>query len=440
MNTNEGKDQNQELAEPEVNTSTPVPTKKNKKRNRRVLNSAILTLVILLVLSMAAVIYVAEPWRLQQIPDTSITVETGHETVFLKVGDTYDIAYTPEANEIITYLSDCPVAVIVDETGLITVNAMHDVTVTCFVREIEYMPPVEPTPSLYEEIRSKLRMYLHIDVPIDISLVEPRELKQYEYHIVVTDCEHIVHEEVIEIEEGEKSELKLDNQQRLVRISDESIISYLSNEESISALKTGKATLTVTYGVTGKANGKFVFMPQYKETYSILVIEKPIPESEPEETTSTGTGSSGGNTSTGGSSGGGNNTGSTGGDEGGGSSGGGSTGGGGGGSTGGGTTTPSRPFPLPSESEVSSFCSQALTYANGLGMGTNSGLNKGNSGFMFPASTWQRSWELVKGDVYWQIGQIYDMLVSEGLEPGMPVIKIIYEFRDGEYDIYVLYG
>jgi len=417
-----------------TDTNEVVPKKREKKKHK-VLNAFIITIVCILVLAIGTGVYITEPWVPQEKTDTTLEVEYITESIALKVGETVDVRVLLGDNETASYESDCPDAVSVDDEGLITANAMHDAVISVMVSEIEYPKP--PPLSQHDTLRSELRILIGLDEPIDYSAFEPRELRQVHYIIKITGYEWTVHEDVIEMEVGETYSLKLDDSRRKIVFSDDTVISCSGKDEVIKALSPGQSSMTIIYGILGKADGKTVFLEQKKEVYFFKVNEPPVEEEDTGDTNR----DSGNKNGTGGSRGGsgGNSTGGGSGGSGGGTSGGGSTGGGNTG--GGGTTTPSRPYPLPSESEVKSFCATALAYANGLGMGTNSSLNKGNSGYMGPACTWEMPWENVKNTVYWQIDRIASLIIGDGGQlNGDPMIKLHYEFFLEEWYIYVLYG
>lgn len=427
-----------ELAiEKDIAIDEPTPSedtleeKQKSSGKRKIVLFSILGVVLAL---LAALVIIAEPWVKadELLPEDIIPEQMA--LVSLAVGDTKQIELELGDNEtIVSFASNCPEALSVDASGVVTATAEADVVVTATIRETEV---VAPELTGIQRIRSRLRILLGIEDAIDYDTLEPRVVRIIEYPFKVTgvpteDIDFLFELYVDGTAEFAEIELE-DGEAFRVACEDESI-AIMESETMVKAIAPGETSIIFTYGIEAEVDGELAFLPTHSKILPLKVnaipangnsssYNKPINVSG---SMTGGDGLSGGGSA--GSAGSGSGSGS-------GSGGSGSTGGG---STGGTTRT----YPLPSESEVSSFVGQALGYANGLGMGTNTALNTGNAGYGSPACTWELPWSDVKGEVYWQIDWLYDYLASYGWQPdGAPCMNISYTFSGGEYYIYVMWG
>lgn len=401
----------------ETDTPENASTIETQKPKRKALRITLIAIASALVLVIAALVIVMEPWVKQELAD----IEPENRTlsaIDLAVGDTHDIVIDLADNErVISFVSDSPLSVTVNDDGMVEAIAQYDAIITATVSEIEYL---QPELTGYQKFRSELRILFGIDERIDPATLEPRDLYYYEIPVIVGDVPVTEGEYDIEIQVGDQIILDIDldeNEVARFESGDDTVAGF--DDDVLTANDIGETTVTVLIGFETDIAGTTVFMATRAETYTVQVSKKTGSSSSGSGSPSTydpsapsgGTPGSGSNT-------GGSNT--------------------GGGNTGGGYT---RPYPLPSQAEVEAFVAQANAYGQSLGMGINSGLSIGNAGYSNPASTWEMPWSGVQSDVYWQIDWIYSWVSQEpGWYSGAPAFRVTWTFSNGEYYIYVLYG
>jgi uncharacterized membrane protein YgcG len=389
-----------------------------KRKGFKVVLFSVLGLLAVLVLAAAII---AEPWIGATIPEPAEIVTEDIASATLAIGDTKQIDLELFENEtLVSFVSDCPEALSVDDSGKITAHAEYTAAVTATIRETEV---IAPNLTFLQKIRSELRILLGLEERIDYSTLEPQIVRivKYPFSITTVPIENVDFQ--LDLYIGDELEFELEMAEgETARIATGDTSIAIVEDDIVKAIAAGETTVIATFGIEKEIDGETVFMATRAKVFPLIVSEPPVGSGKTVGTTGKVNPASG-------------STGSTGG----GSGGNGGSGGGSGSGSGGGTIA--RTYPLPSEGEVASFVGQALGYANSLGLGTNYGLTTGNSGYSSPACTLELPWSTVMGDVYWQIDQIYAMLAAEGFTPdGRPAINITYSFYLGEWYIYVMWG